>query len=77
MGTARVTFIINESGVIEEIIGKVDTKNHIAQILKDKSAAAEPPAKKPVKKVASKKITKKSIKKSVKPTVKKVAKKKK
>jgi len=34
MGTARVTFIINEKGNIEEIIGKVDTKNHADQILK-------------------------------------------
>jgi len=33
MGTARVTFLINEKGVIEEIIEKVDTKNHAAQIL--------------------------------------------
>ena len=35
MGTLRTTFIINEKGIIEEIIGKVDTKNHTAQILKD------------------------------------------
>jgi thioredoxin-dependent peroxiredoxin len=34
MGTARVTFVIDENGVIEEVIGKVDTKNHAAQILK-------------------------------------------
>ena len=34
MGTLRTTFIINEKGIIEEIIGKVDTKNHTAQILK-------------------------------------------
>ncbi len=34
MGTARVTFLINEKGVIEEIIQKVDTKNHASQILK-------------------------------------------
>lgn len=34
MGTARVTFVINENGVVEEVIGKVDTKNHAAQILK-------------------------------------------
>jgi thioredoxin-dependent peroxiredoxin len=33
MGTARVTFLINEKGIIEEIIEKVDTKNHSAQIL--------------------------------------------
>lgn len=34
MGTARVTFVINEKGVIEDIIEKVDTKNHADQILK-------------------------------------------
>ncbi len=33
MGTARVTFLINEQGVIEKIIDKVDTKNHTSQIL--------------------------------------------
>jgi thioredoxin-dependent peroxiredoxin len=34
MGTARTTFVINETGIIEEIIEKVDTKNPTAQILK-------------------------------------------
>ncbi len=34
MGTARVTFLINEEGKIEEIIEKVKTKDHTAQILK-------------------------------------------
>jgi thioredoxin-dependent peroxiredoxin len=34
MGTARVTFVINEKGMIEDIIEKVDTKNHAAQLLK-------------------------------------------
>jgi peroxiredoxin Q/BCP len=33
MGTARVTFIIDENGVIEDIIEKVKTKDHTAQIL--------------------------------------------
>ena len=33
IGTLRKTFIINEEGIIERIIGKVDTKNHAAQIL--------------------------------------------
>lgn len=33
MGTARTTFIINENGVIEKIIDKVDTKNHAAQVV--------------------------------------------
>lgn len=34
MGTARTTFVIDEKGIIDEIIEKVDTKNHTAQILK-------------------------------------------
>lgn len=34
MGTLRTTFLINEKGVIEEVIEKVNTKNHIDQILK-------------------------------------------
>ena len=34
MGTARFTFLINEKGVIEEIIEKVKTNDHTAQILK-------------------------------------------
>lgn len=33
MGTLRTTFIIDEKGVIEDIIEKVDTKNHTEQIL--------------------------------------------
>ncbi len=33
MGTARVTFLINAKGIIEDIIDKVDTKNHVRQIL--------------------------------------------
>jgi len=48
MGTARKTFIIDEKGMIEEIIEKVDTKNHTDQILK-------PVAKTLAKKVATKK----------------------
>lgn len=35
MGTARVTFVIDENGIIEEVITKVDTKDHSRQILKD------------------------------------------
>ncbi|HPJ61404.1 thioredoxin-dependent thiol peroxidase [Lentimicrobium sp.] len=34
-GVIRTTFIIDEKGVIEEVIEKVDTKNHAAQVLKD------------------------------------------
>ena len=33
MGTARVTFIIDEKGKIEKIIDKVKTKDHTSQIL--------------------------------------------
>lgn len=33
MGTARTTFVINGDGVIEEIIAKVKTKDHTAQII--------------------------------------------
>ncbi|MGQ9846792.1 MAG: thioredoxin-dependent thiol peroxidase [Bacteroidales bacterium] len=35
MGILRKTYIINETGIIEEIIEKVDTKNHSKQILKN------------------------------------------
>lgn len=78
MGTARVTFVIDENGTIEEIIGKVDTKNHAAQILKNGSSdnvnvvakkvtAKKSPAKKSapkkVKKAAKKTASKKSSKK--------------
>ena len=33
IGMKRTTFIIDENGVIERVIDKVDTKNHTAQIL--------------------------------------------
>lgn len=33
MGTLRRTFIFDENGVLTDIIEKVDTKNHAAQIL--------------------------------------------
>jgi peroxiredoxin Q/BCP len=36
MGTARVTFIIDEKGRVEDIIEKVDTKDHASQILRTK-----------------------------------------
>lgn len=32
-GTLRTTYVIDENGVIIDSIGKVDTKNHTAQIL--------------------------------------------
>ena len=34
MGVFRTTFLINEEGVIDEVIAKVKTKEHSAQILK-------------------------------------------
>lgn len=34
MGIARTTFIINENGIIDEIIDKVNTDQHTEQILK-------------------------------------------
>lgn len=33
MGTARVTFVIDENGIIVKVIDKVKTKEHSAQIL--------------------------------------------
>jgi len=58
MGTARITFIIDESGVINEIIEKVDTKNHAGQILKDDSI--QPVSAPVVKKATPKKVQKKT-----------------
>ena len=75
MGTARVTFVIDEKGIIEEVIEKVDTKNHADQILKTSFASSKPAskvvakkiaAKIPAKKVAAKKIAKKSPAKAAK-----------
>lgn len=34
MGIARTTFVIDETGIVTEIIDKVDTKNHAQQLLK-------------------------------------------
>jgi peroxiredoxin Q/BCP len=34
LGTIRTTFMIDENGIIEEIISDIDTENHTAQILK-------------------------------------------
>ncbi|CAN5323491.1 hypothetical protein BH09BAC3_BH09BAC3_12390 [soil metagenome] len=69
MGTQRVTYIINENGVIQEAIEKVDTKNHAEQILGSKSPATSAKAtqKKAVpKKVAPKKVGKKVVVKKAK-----------
>jgi thioredoxin-dependent peroxiredoxin len=80
MGTARVTFVIDENGVIQEIIGKVDTKNHAEQILKSgggnivEVTAKATPSKKIAAKKTSKKAAKKTAKKAVKKTTKKISK---
>jgi peroxiredoxin Q/BCP len=66
MGTARVTFIIDENGTIKEVIDKVDTKNHTAQILGEN----------PPKKTTAVKPSKKNAKKTVKKPTKKAQKKK-
>ena len=70
MGTARVTFIINETGIIEQVISDVDTKNHTAQILNQPSIQPKKPVKKaaekPAKKVAAKAIKKTAKKKIIK-----------
>jgi peroxiredoxin Q/BCP len=34
MGTVRTTFVIDENGIITDVISKVDTKKHAEQILK-------------------------------------------
>jgi peroxiredoxin Q/BCP len=74
MGTARVTFVINEGGVIEEIIEKVDTKNHTDQILKGIGTS---PTKSTPKKSAKKSSSKKTAKKATVKTSKKAVRKKK
>lgn len=81
MGTARVTYVIDESGTIEEVIQKVDTQDHTAQILKSpgtKAPAAAGKAKAGVKTAKAAKTAKKVAKKVVakKATAKKAAPKK-
>jgi peroxiredoxin Q/BCP len=65
MGTARVTFIIDEKGIISEVIEKVDTKNHADQILGGTAPSTEakpkPAKKKAVK--AIKTVARKAVKK--------------
>ena len=63
MGTARVTFVIDEKGVISEIIEKVDTKNHTDQILNGAVSMPKGPSKK-AEKTTAKKAAKKAAKKS-------------
>lgn len=45
MGTARKTFVIDEKGIITEIIEKVDTRNHTAQIIPQKASVGNPDVK--------------------------------
>lgn len=54
MGTARITYLIDEQGVIEDVIEKVDTKNHADQILGALNSASVKADKNPLKKVAKK-----------------------
>jgi thioredoxin-dependent peroxiredoxin len=51
MGTRRITYVIDEKGIIEDIVEKVDTAHHTDQLLKTLSAV---PAK---RKAAAKKKT--------------------
>lgn len=81
MGTARVTFVINETGVVEEVIEKVDTGNHAAQILKTDSVPAKSKKETEAKPVAKKvrktpgKTTAKGTGKAIKKTAAKTSKK--
>lgn len=59
MGTARITYIVNEVGVIDEVIEKVDTKNHAGQILGGTKTKEAPSTIKKVVKATTKKIIKK------------------
>ncbi len=42
MGTLRTTYVIDEQGIIVDAIGKVDTKNHTAQVLRQNSKNSSP-----------------------------------
>ena len=77
MGTARITFVIDETGIIDEIISKVDTKNHAAQILKDGAKGVAVAEVKPVKKTRKTSVKKSAAKTSARKSAKKIAKKKK
>ncbi len=63
MGTARVTYVIDEKGMISEVIEKVDTKNHADQILGGSSPEVAAPIKKSVKKVTARPAKKVAAKK--------------
>ena len=63
MGTARVTYLIDEKGIIDRVIDKVDTRNHASQIFDDNDENKVAPKVKKVstkpKKVVAKSRTKK------------------
>jgi len=65
MGTARITFIIDEKGTIEDIVAKVDTKNHTNQILKEAIPASTKTLAKKTAKKTENKIVKAVAKKAV------------
>jgi peroxiredoxin Q/BCP len=75
MGTARVTFVIDEKRVIQEVFEKVDTKNHAGQILGQVSATAPRTVK--AKPATAGKSAKESVAKRAPAAKKKAAKKKK
>jgi peroxiredoxin Q/BCP len=60
MGTARKTFVIDENGIIAEIIEKVDTKNHAAQILKESAPRKQKDSPRKITKAVAKKAVKKT-----------------
>lgn len=68
MGTARVTFVIDEKGIIEDVIEKVDTKNHSDQILSPTSGSAPEKAPKKAKPKAAAKKSAPKKKKAAKKT---------
>lgn len=60
MGTARITYIINEAGIITEVIEKVESKNHAAQIMGTLTTSTKKFVVMPVKQAGVKKIGKKT-----------------
>lgn len=59
MGTARITYLIDANGYIEDIIDQVDTKNHTDQILKQDQADAKEASKRSLSQDSSTTIGKK------------------
>lgn len=55
MGTARITYLIDEKGVIDRVIDKVDTRNHTEQIFAHREMKPAKPVNK-AKKVSAKKV---------------------